>query len=464
MPAPEPPKDKEKDPAAPMPAPPMPEPKKDDPKPPAELAPPPMPPRADVGPIGKYEKSLPTPVLLRIPDPDTLTRVTPDDPIVQSGHRLAVLPGYKAMVKLDNGVGVELWGNVPDLLPAPLLEAAVTPHAPPAGFDADLTVHTGRVYLTARKPGGGKVRLRFDGQVWDVTLPDEKAEAAFEVTHALVPGAAAEPPQAAAALGVVAGTAGLTVRFKTIPEIKAGEVVSWDSKGAGLTGPRKLDAAGGRPSTYFARYPLPPDATQAKLTLAALDEFSKKLTAPGRAKVVVAELIAEKGDRATAADVANMRVGVFAAAALGDIGALVEELGDANRAFARELAVSGLQSCLAADPERVPVFRQALIDQSRLTDEQADAAVRLLRGFTPAEFKSGAVLDKLVDSLGSPAVCVRELAFMNLITGADPDARSTPGLSRFDAGGRDADRDATAKAWKRRVEELKKKAAMPEGK
>ena len=90
-----------------------------------------------------------------------------------------------------------------------MLESSVTPHLPADGFDADLTVHAGRIYLTTTQPNGARVRLRFRDQVWDLTLADAKTEVVLEVVHALDPGPRAEPPKTTAGLAVLAGEATL---------------------------------------------------------------------------------------------------------------------------------------------------------------------------------------------------------------------------------------------------------------
>jgi hypothetical protein len=72
------------------------------------------------------------------------------------------------------------------------------------------------------------------------------------------------------------------------------------------------------------------------------------------------------------------------------------------------------------------------------------------------------VLDRLVELLGSrtPEV-LRELAFGVLRTDIDPESRAVPGLYQYDATGSAEALDAGRQAWKRRVEELKRRTGEP---
>ncbi len=433
-------------------------------EPPGELAPAVPAPRADAVPLGKWEREKAVVVLLRKKtDDDSWSRVSAADPAVQGTDRLLSLPGSRAAIQLDTGLRVDLWGNLPELFPSPLLASSATFYAPAEGFVGDLAVYAGRIYLQMKKPSGGKVRLRFADQVWDVTLPNESAEVAFELVPSLTRGNLPEPPQASAALAVVAGHAGLTVRYKDIPQIGVGEAVFWDNKGRGLQGPKKLDTKpDGKPSVYFARFPLPPNGRQAQLALEAIDDISKRLTDPTRTKAVLAELSQERAPTERA--LAGARVGILCQAAIGDLPELVDALGDLKVPNVRRAAVEGLQFALAVGPDELMAFRKQLIEKSRLNETQADLAVRLMRGFTESEKKNPATLDRIVEALSSDAIVIRELAFMNLMTEIDPDANNNRTLAGYDAGATDTVRESAVRAWKARIEELKKKAAAPESK
>jgi hypothetical protein len=468
-------KPKPAEPAPPMKPEPAPEPKKEPPPEPA--APPPAPPagpdavplvptvpapRADKVSAGQLARPANVVVLTRAADDDPWKRVAALDPTVPAAQTVVSLPGYRANVALDTGVALDLWGNLPDLLNAPgLLESRVTFHAPPDGFEADLSVHAGRVYLKPGKPAGAKVRLRFAGQVWDVALLDDKTDAAFEVVRTLARGRVSEPPAVDATLAVLAGSAGLTAGYKSIPAVPAGEVVTWDTKGKGLDGPKKLDPnGGGAASAYFNRFPLTTEA--GKAVNLALDELSRRMADAGRAKAVFAEMLQGKGDPP---GVAAARVGAFGAAAVGDWASLVDAINDGDRPGVRTAAVAAVRSALANDPggagERE--FRRLLGERSGVTDDQFDAALRMLRGFGDAERKRPETMDLLVKTLDAPAVGLRELAILTLFGDVAPDARSNFPLTKYDAGGTDAGRAAAVRAWKMYAEDWKRKNAPPPG-
>lgn len=422
-------------------------------RPKVDIAPIPQPPKADRVPVGRLTQ--PNSLLLhRLGNEAEWQRVGPTDLNITSTESVMAPPGAKATVELSTGVDIELWGNLPELLPAPLLWSSVVLHDPYEGFAADLTVQAGRVYIKTDNPDGAKVRLRFGGsEIWDLTLPDPTTDVAFEVIITPSPGTADEPPHITAGLTVVGGTAQLKVRFKDYPKIEKNSVVSWDNKGRGIEGPKKLPDEG---VAYFARFQTYPDPTPARAALAAIDRFNKRLTDPTRVKVVFAEALTEAGPPSLDT-VSAARIAVLTQAAMGEFPALVDAVEDANRAYVREAAVFGLRTALAVHPGAAAKFRALLIEKARLTDEQADMVVRLLRGLSDAEKKTPLMMDQLVSLMESNKVAVREVSFATLINEADPESRGNRALSSFDAGGPDQAREGVVKAWKRRIEELKKK-------
>jgi hypothetical protein len=109
---------------------------------------------------------------------------------VYTTDELVSLPGYASEVQTDNGVGLLLRGNVPEFaLPPPdgvlmhlLLDSALDLHKPAQGIDADLTFRRGRLYLSNRKQAGPVVvRLRFEDEVWDLTLSEPGTEVGLDL-------------------------------------------------------------------------------------------------------------------------------------------------------------------------------------------------------------------------------------------------------------------------------------------
>lgn len=450
---------KDEQPAAP---PPMPM----DTKPPMTLVPAAQPPKADAQVVGQLEAA--DKVVVLADRGDKWVRVMAKMPAVATNERLLALPGYKASVKLDAGPVVDLWGNVPDQAPIPLLESSVTLHAPYDGFDADLTLHTGRIYLTTRKPGI-VIRVRSSGETWDVTLPDDKAEVVVETLHRLVPGLLAdvdptEKPLATIQLAVLKGSAKLKVRYKNLPDLVANDTVFWSNKGVGFQGPKKLAA---NPlavtGSLLSRTPPVPNEALAKATQAVLGELADGIREPDAVRVRLAELLPEPGGlpEDTMANqnkrVVRPCIAVLAHAAIGELSPVAEGLSDETRPRVRDAAVYGLVSLTATSPDALDRLAKLLTDKYRLTPDQVQVGARLLRGPSDMERADPKCLDQLLEYLNSPALSIRELAFWQLLNEVDPEARTMRPLSSFDLAATGVARDNFLAAWKRRVEELKKK-------
>jgi hypothetical protein len=421
-----------------------------------------QPPRTDRVELGKLEKANAV-VVRRQPGMDSWVRVSPDAPAVISTDRLICLPGYRDVLRLD-GVSIDLWGNLPELFRGPVLEASITPYFPRDGFHADLAVHAGRIYLSAKRETGANVRLRFQGQVWDITLDDNTTEVVFELTHMLVPGAAAARPRSVAALAVLAGKA--TLRPKPDQEpiklAKSGEAY-WDSA-VGRPDVRANPTAQVKESqsAYLSRFQPYFDAVRAKLALEALDELAKRAAETQSVRAALDESLQDRPDEApTVKSVAINRIAMLAFAALDDLPALANALTDPNRPWVRSAAVEGLRAALARNPKLTAPFRQVLVEKNGVEDAQADIVLRLLRGFTDVERANPATVDQLVEGLSSPALSVRELSFQNLAAFINPQEKANENLLRFDASAPQEFRDATVKAWKKKAEELKKELTEP---
>lgn len=419
------------------------------------------PPRQDRVAVGRLALATGVaPIVVRRPPAGDAAwaRVMPTEPTVASTDLLSALPGYKAPIRLDSGVTLDLWGNIPDLVPAPVLDSSVTLWLPAEGYDADVTLHRGRVYVGATKPTGAKIRIRFLTDAWDVTLGDEKSEIIFEVFHEVGPGVLPEPRRTTAGLAVTAGRAIVKFRYGQPRTLNRGDDIAWDSK-AGKPDVRvdpQLDpAARAARSSYLAKVPVYPDAARATPILQALDDFSKAMRDPDRVRAVFIEALQDRPPsdqtRATA------RVALFELSALRDLNTLADALNDPNRPLVRQTAAEALRIVFAADPETSGLFRQVLVEKSRLSEQVADTILWLIRGFSERERGSPETIDTLIAGLENGAVAVRELSFLNLIGYIDPQEKSSNELIRFDAGAPSEFRTPVVAAWKKRSADLKKK-------
>src|SRR5207249_2944719 len=115
----------------------------------------------------------PTALIARGDGKEEWQKVDPGQTVYTSDTLLA-LPGFASIIRSRGGVKLLLRGQVREFSVAPimdyLMDSAVVLHANPK-FDLDLTLLRGRIYLANSKDKGRcAVRLRFQDEVWDITL------------------------------------------------------------------------------------------------------------------------------------------------------------------------------------------------------------------------------------------------------------------------------------------------------
>ncbi|MDB5307975.1 MAG: hypothetical protein JWO38_2177 [Gemmataceae bacterium] len=424
------------------------------------------PPRPARAVLGKVE-GVNVIALTRADDEPAWLRLDPAGEAGVTGNdQVLALPGYKADVQLDTGVKVHLWGNVPELLPVRLLEARVRFHAPERkvdgkgeDFDADITLLAGRIYVSTSRPAGGRVRVRFAGEVWDITLADAKSEAVVEVKTAFDPGTpfareGGQKPRVDALFAVVRGTAGLAApeRFKTFDKITAPAAVAWDSKGGTISDPKPVEPG----NQYYDRFQLV-GSDQGKQVQKALTDMAGRLTDRAGVKVMLAEVLTEQPDpgRVVAVQVAVYAQAAIVFGAAGDeLKPLIDLLGDELRGYARVAVVNALAAWIAQAPGNTALLGQQL-DAKFRGDGEAEIILRLLRGSVSPAKPDPTDLDRLVGFLTHPSVAVRELALWNLINFVDQTAPRTPGMVADVAVATGPGYEKFVKAWRVRVEEIK---------
>jgi hypothetical protein len=417
-------------------------------------------PRMERGVAGKVE-TVNTIVVTRVDEGAAWLRLDPaDESIVSFADQILTLPGFKADVQLETGIKVHLWGNVPELLPSRLLEARVRFHTPErkAGdkgedFDADITLLTGRIYIGTTKASGGRVRIRFANQIWDVTLADAKSEFVIEAITSYDPGTpfakeGGTLPRVEVQAAVVRGTASLTIpeRFKTFPKLAAQSALVWDSKIAMLGEPKPIEAG----NTYFDRFLLV-DAGQGKAVEKAKSEMATRLKDRAGAKLMLLEVLTETPD---ANRIAAGQLAVYGQAAIvtnGDeLKPLIDLLDEEKKGYSRLATVNALAAWIAQSPGNTATLSTALVAKLR-NEQDPEIILRLLRGAVARD------PDRLVELLSNPSVAIRELALWNLINFVDPTAVKSAVLVTDVALFGMPVYEKFVKAWKARLEELKMK-------
>jgi len=463
------PKEPEKKPKDPDPMP-MPMPKPPDPAvapPPKkveELVNKPAAPRADRGVVGKVE-GLNTIVLTKSDNGAAWLRLDPaDESAVSATDQVLALPGYKADVQLDSGIKVHLWGNVPELLPARLLESRVRFFTPERkvgdmgeDFDADIALLAGRIYIGSTKPAGGRVRVRFANQVWDIALADGKSEVMIEAITSFDPGApfakeGGTPPRVEVQAAVVRGTATLSMpeRFKTFPKLAAPIALAWDSKTATLGEPKPVEMGNG----YFDRFLLV-GSDQGKVVEKAKSDLATRLKDRAGAKLMLLEVLTEAPD---VNRIAAGQLAVYGMTAIvtggDDLKPLIDLLNEETKGYSRLATVNALAAWVAQSPGNTATLGTALAAKLR-NDQDPDIILRLLRGIVNPAKPDARDLDRLVELLNHASVAIRELALWNLVNFVDPNAVKTPVLVTDVALAGMPVYEKFLKAWKTRIEDLK---------
>src|SRR5579859_3950426 len=207
------------------------------------------------------------------------------DARVSTGIDLIAMPGSRADIRMDNGLMLSLWGNLPELVDVPVLESAATLHSPPEGLEADLTLDRGRLVLTNPRAKPAMARVRFAGETWDLWL-SEQSEVLLDLLRSY-PGTVpfskqpgGEGPLTEMYLGVVKGRA--DVLRKDLPSLQgsAPALIYWNNKKGEVRGPTQLK------DLLPSWTPLPPNRPEAVQARAALEEFAKRVS-PKEADVEV---------------------------------------------------------------------------------------------------------------------------------------------------------------------------------
>jgi hypothetical protein len=370
-----------------------------------------------------------------------------------------------------------LWGNVPEQLQYRVFESRVILHPPAEGFDADITLVAGRIYLKSKKldaekkPTGAKVRVRIAGEVWDITLPDAKADVLVELISWFEPGVAyarkeGAPPKLEARVAVVSGTAAFTAprRFKTFAKVAEKTQITWDSGTGTLRDPKPIEN-----EQDTTRVPTL-EANLQKAIARVLTDFADKVTERNGTRAVIRDRLEPAPGSPDREYVA--RLAVYSQAALADntvaggemLKPLVDELRSELPWLARQAVVTALTNWIARDRGNTAILRNVLINkglgEDKDVEDAADRLLRLLRGFVSPTKPEPEQLDQLAKWLEDPAIPVREAALWNIVAVDFESWVPLPVAVNVGAVGAAVTSDEYKKflaVWRAKVETLKKR-------
>ena len=364
-------------------------------------------------------------------DGDTWKRIPLGDP-VQTGEPVISLPGYKSELRLDAKIGLLLWGSLPELYPERLLESVVTlHHSPPAGIDAEVTLHRGRIYLTSRKDRGeARVRLRFwREEVWDIVLEEPDTMVGVDLVPIGLSEIAQfnpafkpqpnEEPFIFVGLYVLKGRASLKVDRRTFGGLQGPvgpSLFKWDNKGGGLQGPIN---PGQKIPEWEPEQPLPMQPREqdvAKKITAALLELANALTRPEKpVQAALQEFMDDSNPE-------RRVVGIRSLVAIDAIGSLIDVLTreEVGREDVRQEALFGLKNWLSRGLEQASKLYDKKTMTGLLSDKgfsklEAEDVLYLLNGFTPEQRRQKETYELLILGLRHKKILIRDLAWRQLV-------------------------------------------------
>ncbi len=338
---------------------------------------------------------------------------------VQSADALVSLPGYRSEVRLGSGVYVTLWGSLPELARAPLMESAAVLHVPAAGLDADLTLDRGALMIANRKDKEtepARVRVRFHDEVWDLTLtgPDASVGLTLWGRH-VAPYGSGEGPQAELFLFVLGGQATVKVRFVEHRDLESTPVPTmlyWDNKGRGVQGP--TPARGEQIESLLAVWGKPANSTRE--LRAALDGLSQRLSTPQPIETALAEVV----QPTDGGQPFHRLLAVRCLAALDDVPDVLNVLeDDRSPPEVRVEAIHALRHWIGrGDDQERRLYdakqRSGILLDKKFRPAEAEMILTLLHTFGSQQVAAPETYGWLIDNLRHERLALRELAYWHL--------------------------------------------------
>jgi hypothetical protein len=360
---------------------------------------------------------------------------------IPADHLLVALFGAD-LVSSNGAVDIKLLGDIGERGAFPVLEAGVALHKNPA-VDAEITLSRGIVVISNRKKMGPvTVRMRILEAQMDVMLPDGKARLGIEIYGRHIPGVPRleqpkdDVPVTNVFFFALAGEPVIenekhTVRLQAPP---GNALLHWDS------------VTQSAQTRYFEELPpsvkaLSPEERQRLQTLCG---YSRRFLAE-KTGAIGQNLDALAGQ---GGDTDARKVAVTAMGAVDDVNRLVEALGDAKHADARDQAVLVLRHWLGRAPGQSIKLYNCLTKERGYTPIQAKSLIHLLNGIEAAKRTEPSTYEILIHGLNHSKVPMRELARWHLVR-LVPDGK----VIVYDAGADEAQRQRAIQEWRRLIPE-----------
>lgn len=341
---------------------------------------------------------------------------------IPANSLVQVWPGYRATLRLDSGVQVELVGNVPELHAEPVLDASLRLHPTRPGYHLDASLERGWFVIQGRQEES-LIRLRVADEVWDMVLPPGNTRILVTVQWRLQRGQ--EPPASQPFLTFSTLRHGVLWRRSrtnqpaTVYSVPAQSLVLPDVPGLA----RLADALpeSGKPPIAVVAYETPPAWAQAATKLpthvsSALANFQRHIFQraienPARPLDGAKQGLLEELDDPQATAL-QQRLAVFGLAASDQLEELVRILEQRQQSAVRLAAREALHYWLGQHPHHAKELRQSVVQQLGYSEAQAALLVELLRGYAGPGVGVAERLLQIMQHERSPAL--RYLAVSNL--------------------------------------------------
>lgn len=343
------------------------------------------------------------------------------------------------LVSGNGAVQLNLLADIGKRGPLPVLETAVTLHAP-KDADLDISFDRGLIVITnLKKEGEATVRLRVGGEQWLLRLHDPGTKVGLEYYSRLQPGIPKDLKKVHEPIAEVIGLV-----------LEGAAFVDVGKEGVGLRAP---------PGPAWLHW----DSAHRKLSVRRLDKLPEILVKPldDREDKLFKEIIGftvgveskklgawlKKLGQGNGA--VPQMVAVTVAGALDDLPRVIEILETSKHAEVRNHAVVVLRHWLGRKPGQVQSLFDKLTTEKKLTEVQARSALQLLIGFDEEEKERPETYEMLIGYLKHSKQAVRELAHWHLVRLA-PAGKDIP----YDAAAPEPERLKAYERWR---------ALIPEG-